>query len=85
MDLRRLFEHYADIERAGQDEKARHGRRRTRREIERERLEGRVGGSTGGHGHLEHDTKKPKAIWSALQPPTPTCKFVASRCATAAA
>lgn len=23
-----------------------------------------------------------KAIWSALQPPTPTCKFVASRCAT---
>ena len=78
MDLRRLSEHYADIEeRAGQGcerarTKVKRGGRKARGEEEGERerveLEGRVGGSARGHGHLEHDTEKPKAIWSVLQP-----------------
>lgn len=59
-----------------------------KRERERERgewFEGRVGGSTGGDTVIWSTTRRnrtEKAIWSALQPPTPTCKFVASRCAT---
>ncbi|KAK1136836.1 hypothetical protein K0M31_001372 [Melipona bicolor] len=75
MDLRRLSEHYADIGERAQPDRALRGlgQRRSEeegREGERRRTkEGRVGGSARGHGHLEHDTKKPKdAIWSVLQP-----------------
>ena len=72
MDLRRLLEHYADIgerEEGGENEdvECRVGGSSPRgrlsgKEEEGARRRGR------GHGHLERDARKPKAILSALQP-----------------
>lgn len=75
MDLRRLFEHYADIERAGQDEKARHGRGRTKREIERERgarrsrgrFHRRTRSSGARYEETEGDMERPATTHANLQ------------------